>query len=131
MEHIFQRKLWRDGRSRLLSVRHLCIHAQNPAVLARFARARDRSHSHSSALASCDALPAPSMEPSGRRKHVRAKRARTSYLQDVGKGREQERKLEASPRGNNSTNCIFGKTQKIMQSNAYSPISSVIVQNAG
>ncbi len=31
----------------------------------RFERAHDRNHNRSSALASCVALPAPSMEPSG------------------------------------------------------------------
>ncbi len=58
------------------------------------------SHSRSSALASCVALPAPSLEPSGVRICAtvmddgsadyagaficRSKRIRTSYLQDVG-----------------------------------------------
>ncbi|MEE8320856.1 MAG: hypothetical protein V3R68_03320, partial [Gammaproteobacteria bacterium] len=32
---------------------------------------------------------------------------RPSCLQDAGKGREQERKLEGSPSGANGTNCTF------------------------
>jgi len=42
------------------------------AGLRPFERARDCNHSPSSALASCIALPTPSMESSGRKKHVRS-----------------------------------------------------------
>ncbi len=45
---------------------------------------------------------------------MHAKRIRPSYLQDVGKGREQERKLEGSPSGNYDTNCIFGENVKFL-----------------
>ncbi len=44
----------------------------------------------------------------------RSKRIRTRYLQDVGKGREQERKLEGSPSDCSGTNCTFcGSTETI------------------
>ncbi len=38
---------------------------------------------------------------------MRAKHIRPSCLQDAGKGREQERKLEGSPSGAKGTNCAF------------------------
>ncbi len=80
-----------------------------------FERARDRNHSRSYGEGNMCAQNASKQ---------------VAYM-DVGKGREQERKLEGSPSDRPSTNCIFDKKAETIATYRFLQISSALVKNAG
>ncbi len=55
------------------------------------------------------------------REHILEQLRRTSYLQDVGKVREQERKLEGSPSDGLGTNCTFAENAETIAKFMFRP----------